>query len=457
MSNRLCKERLITPPTQSGPASTGRQEVTVLLITRGIVLTLNVVTQSLLAYTLLPEGRGAYTVCVLFGSLAGALVTLGSGHGAQYLIITKRISISRGVSIAVVFCLIGSTVAIIAALPLIHSDLDFFRNASTSSFYMAMLLIPISSLVSAIILQLEGLRRFGRLALFSFLRAGVGAAAVVVLVWGLNLGVSGAVLALALGHLAMVGACVLDLRQHCGLTLELPSWEGLREVLLYGLKEYPARVGQSFESRVGSLLLGNVADRADIGLFATSNTLITKSNFIQTAVSAYLLPRTADSASGRPELAAFCARVTWSTMGGLLLVWFAVSTHLVPLLLSEAFAPVVHLTWIMSIGVLAYAGAEIFATYFRGVNLPQVFSYAMWLGLTANGVLFFVLYPTWGLHGAAWALTGSLLCRSFILWITFQRTTQLSMSATLLLRPADVAFLWTSALKLVRHAGMRWS
>ena len=116
--------------------------------------------------------------------------------------------------------------------------------------------------------------------------------------------------------------------------------------------------------------------------------LITKFLHIPSALSSYLLPRVAGDDAGRPELAAFCARITWWAVGVLLLVWLVVSTPLTPLLLSPAFAPVIRLTWIMSIGVLACSGAEIFAAYFRGINRPQGLSCAMWAGLSANAALF---------------------------------------------------------------------
>ena len=182
---------------------------------------------------------------------------------------------------------------------------------------------------------------------------------------------------------------------------------------------------------------------------------MTRFHIISAAVSTYLLPRVAGNDTGKPELAAFCARVTWWTVGGLMLIWVAVSGPLVPLLLSEPFTPVTRLSWIMSIGVAAYAGAEIFAAYFRGTNSPQVFSYAMWLSLGVNVALFFGFYYQWGLSGAAWALTGGLLCRSLMLWVMFQRATGLPVSATLLLRRSDVAHLWSASLMVARRAAAR--
>ena len=431
------------------------QEMAVLLVTRALVLALSIVAQSLLAYALLPEGRGAYAVCVLFGDLAGVIFTLGSARGAQYFVIAKRISVSQGIAVAFTFALLGSAAAVAAAIPLLHSGLSFFRNADTGSFYLALLLIPASAFAYATMLQLEGLRRFGRLAVCSVLRAAVSVAAIVALVWIADWGVNGAVLALALGHLAMLAGGVAELRRHCGLAPEPPTRDGMGQALQYGLKEYPARIGQSLEQRMGGLLLGIVAGRADIGLFTVSNTLMTRFHLISAAVSTYLLPRVAGHDTGKPELAAFCARVTWWTVGALMLVWVAVSAPLVPLLLSEAFTPVTRLTWIMAIGITAYAGAEIFAAYFRGTNSPQIFSYAMWLSLAANVALFFALYAAWGLPGAAWALTGGLLCRSVMLWVMFQRATRLPLAAALLLRRSDLAYLWTSGVTVARRAAAR--
>ncbi len=265
---------------------------------------------------------------------------------------------------------------------------------------------------------------------------------------------NGALLALALGHLTMILLCTADLRRHCGLVPELPAREELRQALRYGLKEYLAEAGQYVDPRVGGLLLSAVTGRADIGLFTAGNALITKVLYFPGAISTYLLPRVAGDGAGRPELTAFCARITWWAVGGLLLVWLAVSTPLTPLLLSPAFAPVIRLTWIMSIGVLAYSGAAIFAAYFRGINRPQVFSVAMWIGLCANAALFFALYPIGGLHGAAWALTGGLLCRSFVLGFMFQRTARLPLRSLLLLQSADVRRLWAASTSLLRRKGV---
>ncbi len=438
---------------QRGPA--GSQEVATLLTMHGAVLALSVLTQSILAYTLLPEGRGSYAVCVLFASIAGVLCALGTARGAQYLSMTRQASASESMSIALLCSLIGSAMAIAIALPLIQSNFAFFRKAETSAFYLSLLLIPAISLAFAATLQMEGFRRFRRLAIFSAIKAAAGMIGILLLVAILKLGVNGAILALMASNALMLALCVADLAYNRETTLQLPSIDGIKNTIHYGLREYLAGIGQSLDPKLAGLLLGLVAVPAEIGIFTAGYAAITRVSMVPAAIATYLLPRVAGDGGTRPHIVAFCARVTWWVVGGMLLVWVAVSAQLVPLLLSEAFKPAVRLSWIMCIGLLAYSGSEIFAAYFRGIRAPQIYSYSMWMGLSVNVILFFTLYPHFGLTGAAWALTGDLICRSLFLGVMFHRTARLPMFDALLLRTSDVAYLWRSSIQLARRAMAR--
>ena len=440
-------DKATTATIATGPLP-GRQEVMILLATRVLVLGFSLATQSLLAYLLLPEGRGAYSLCVLFALLTGVAATPGSDRGSQYFVMSKRLSVSQGLSVGFTICLVGSLLGLAAALPLIHSGLPFFGNADTVSFYLALALIPLSTLMATTQRQLAGLRRFLSLAKFSLLRAGLVLASTACLVWGLGLGVNGAIGALALGQLAMITIGVLDLRRNFGLRFEMPSREGLDWVIRYGLREYVAKVGSGMQYRIGGLMLGFMAARGDIGLFAVGVGLVTQALMASRSVGTYLLPRVAADESGRPEHAAFCCRVSvWAT-AALLLMGASASVPLVPLLLSESFAPVVQLIWIMSVGIVAAAASEICAAYFLGTDRPQVASGAIWVGLCANVTLLFLAYPAAGVMGAAWAMTGGLLARSLFLTHMFVRATRLPYSTILLLRPNDLARLWKSGRRL---------
>ena len=351
-------------------AMTGAKEVGVVLVTKVGLILGGLAVQSLLAYTLLPEGRGAYAVCVMFGSLFGALFSPGADRGIQYYLMSKRISVSEGVWVALFICLIGSAIAVAIAVPLIFSHISFFQKADKSAFFLSLPLIPVTAFSTSVQLQLAGLRRFARLALFSILQTATNLLMLVVFVWGLHLRVEGALLAASVSHGVMIVLMINDLCRAYGLTAVIPPLTVLRRIVRYGLEYHIARMGQVVDLQIGTLFLSMVAGRAEIGIFAVASALLTRVFIISDAVSSVVLPRVALEHGGRPELVAFCGRVTSWLTGVVLVVLCAISEPLTRLVLSEAFLPAASLIWIMAPGVFVYSGTSVLMAYFRGVNRP---------------------------------------------------------------------------------------
>ena len=428
-------------PTRS-PDTTGGQEVVLLLATQVGVVLAGVATQSLTAYILLPEGRGAYAVCLLFGFLFGALFTPGADRGAQYFVMAGRTSVSQGVSIASAICVAGAGLGVAAAIPLIHSDVAFFQKADTRSFYFALSLVPLTACSTSLHLQLAGLRRFAKLALFSLLQAMTNVVMISVLVWGLDLGVDGAVASVALGHAVFIGACISDLRRSCGLVPELPRRADVARVLGYGWKGYVARTGAMLDERVGILFLGMLASRADIGIFAVGIALMTRFTMIPNSVVPSIMPRIARDAEGRPDLVTLSTRgVYWAT-GAALAGLLAISTSA-----REGAAvrgvppPVVPILWVLAPGVLALSGSLVMMAYFNSVNRPDVCSWATGVGLSANVGSLVILYPLLGFEAAAWAMTIGFVSRSIFLLFMYRRAARVSLASLWLPQRGDATRL----------------
>ena len=330
----------------------------------------------------------------------------------------------------------------VLAIPLIHSDIAFFHKAQTHSFYLGLVLIPLTACSLALEHQLVALRRFGRLAVFVLLRVSVNVLALVLLVWGRGLGVNGTIASFAAGHLVLIAVCLWDLRRHCGLVLERPSRASLTRVLGYGLRYHGARIGEGIGPQVGLVVLGLLASQADIGLFAAASTLMLGFMLISNSVGNALLPRIAGK--GHPELVVRCLRLVCGITAVALLALLAISTPLVRLLLSDAFLPVVPLLWILAPGILAYAGMGIFMTYFKGVNRPEICSWAVCLGIGVNLGALLLLYPKLGVEAAAYAMTIGMLGRCLLLAIAFSKRTRMAYLAVWLPRRSDVRFLWAA-------------
>ncbi len=423
-----------------GPRTTGGQDAAIVFATGVCTVIFGLAIQSLLAYTLLPEGRGSFALCVVFASVLGVLFTPGAREGAQYFVVTRQATVSEGVGAALAICLAGGALALTLAAPFVHSDIAFFHKAETRSFYLALALVPVMAFSGATEYQLAGLRRFGHLAVFTLVHVAVNILVLLVLVWVGRLGVDGAVAAVVGAHGCTVVLCAWYLRGHYGLVLTNPLRAVSARIVGYGLRFHPAGIGSALEMSAGVLILGLFASQAEIGLFATASALMFRLRIISDAVGNALLPRIAGS--GRPELTTLCLRVVSCGTVATILVILLIRTPLVRILFSEAFLPAVPLLWIIAPGVLAYACAGILETYFKGIDRPGICSWAVSLGLAANLIAILVLYPVVGVSAAAWGLALGMICRLVLLATAFARATRMRWLSIWLPRPGDAVSFW---------------
>ena len=407
--------------------------------------------QSLLAYALLPAGRGAYAVCIMFSALLGILFTPGSNTGAQYFLMVRKISVSQGFTVSLVICLLGTVLATALAIPLIHSNIAFFRKAEPNSFYLALMMVPLNTFSSALQHQLAGLGRFARLALYSLFQSVANGLAAVSLVLALRLAVDGALLAVSVGELVMITFCLRDLRRSAGLSWSTPSRLILIDVVWYGLKYQAARVASNFDARIGILILGMLSGRSEIGIFAVASGLMIRLIMISDSVASPLLPRSARHGTGHPDLVAFCARVTTWVTGLALVALLAFSVPIVRILLPADFLPIVPLLRIIVPGILVFAGANVLTSFFRGMNRPDVCSWAAAIGLVTNVATLLFLYPIVGPPAAAWGMTAGLFARSLWLSVAYHRATSTSPMLNWLLQPGDLARIKSATQRVIRR------
>lgn len=427
MPNQDAPQDAHPPPSPAVEAGEGR-DAGVVFATRVGMAAAGIASQALLAYLLLPAGRGAYAVCVTFAYLLGMSLSLSGDIGAQFLVMSGRASVSKGLALGVCTCAGGSLVGIVLALPLIFGfgDVEFFAKAPQSAFLASLALVPLSCCSFAAEMQVAGLRRFVALALYLGAQSVVVVVGVVALVWWLGWGVEGGILALCVGHLVLLAACTWDLRRHSGLRFEWPSRRDLKDALDYGWRIHLSRLGSGVEPRIGILALALLGGQREVGMFAAVSAIMLHLHLIADSVSIALYPRVVAAGGGAAEMIGRGLRIACAGTALALAVLLPVSEPLVALLLSEAFVPAVPMMWIMAPGILAFAAAALFVSYFKGIDRPSICSWATWAGLTANIVSCIVLYPLLGMAGAAWALTIGLGVRTACLMAMFHRSTDMS-------------------------------
>ena len=423
------------------PTTTAGQDVTIGLGGSVGALIGALLSQSILAYGLGPAGRGALSVCLMFALITGTLGTPGAVYGSQYYLMSRKISVSQAVCLALFICLAGSGLIIVLVLPLIRSDFAFFRQAPIHSFQLSFILIFLNAFSLALQHLLTGLRLFLQAGIFLLIRCWVFPAALALLHWGPGIDVDAAIITSGLAQAATIAYSLRYLWKNCGLRPVMPARSEFRRVIGYGLRFHGAFIGMAVEGRLGHLLLAFLASRTEVGLLAVASGMMHQGSTLAAAVADAALPRIAASEGGRQEAIAQALRlVCWITGGGLA-VAVAACPWFVPLLFSEAFEPAVPLFGILALGIVAYAAYLVLKAYFQGVNRPEICSWAVWLGFAATVATLFAFGDRIDAAAAAWATSVGLLVRCLVVVIAYRAKTGMPWSRMWLPMRGDLAFL----------------
>jgi O-antigen/teichoic acid export membrane protein len=214
-----------------------------------------------------------------------------------------------------------------------------------------------------------------------------------------------------------------------------------RDLLTYGLRSYVAKLSAATYFRLGTMILAFFAPAAEIGIFAAGSGLVTRILMVPTSIETALFSRVAADGEGRPDTVSQAARVSAMVSGACLLALALLGRPIVALLLSPSFSRVVPLIWIMIPGVYARAATKVLMSYFMGTNRPGTCSWAIGLGMVVNIFALFALLPSYGLTGAAWAMTLGYFTSSAILVVSFRIASGMTVTETWLPRAEDRAVL----------------
>jgi len=396
---------------------------------------------SMLAWFLGPAGVGSYAACTLFTTMLLIICVLGCDVAAVYLVASKRVSLSGGISSMLVHGGLGCLLAMGVGLVLMQFPLTFLDKASPSEFHLALLAIPLSFFASTLMLLLGALREFSLMAVLSLattlIQLGWVALFVVVVGWG----VWGALLALLISNAITIVWLTVLYRRRFQAELVQPTAASLKEMLSFGVRYYFGKISNQVNAHIGAIILAFFATRGELGLFTVATVMASKIQMIPDTLSTILMPRVAVDAGGRSALVAQSARVVTVVCGALLGVLAIFATPIVRILFSPDFLEAVPLYRIVCLGIFVRVATKLFVPYLLGTDRPGIASWAVAIGMATNIVALYLLMPVMGLRGAAWAMTLGYFASSTILLVSFVRFSGLGFYGTWRFRLSDWAML----------------
>jgi len=423
--------------TLGGHVGRGKRDLGATYGSRIVVLMAGVLSQSVLAWNLGADGRGSYAVCLVFGTSLAKVFSVGIDNSMTYLVSSQRLSVAEGFSCALLLGAIYSMVAGSVGWLLLDLPVRFFSQASQEAFLLSLLLIPMIVFAEVFLRLLTAVRQFRSFAAINLFRGVCQLLLAVFLVWWLGLGVIGALLAFIITGLLAVLLCLVVLRRTCRLAWVSPSRSQLKEVLSHGIRQYIPKIGSLVNTQTGTVFLAFVATKTEIGWFALASRITVLVLMFPHSLNTVLLPRIAADEHGRKDLVARAMRVSFAVCGATFLFLALFGTVVVTIVFSSEFLPAVKLIRILAIGGTCYSVGNIALTYLIGIGCPGRGAAAVTAGIVLNLMALFLLTPTIGVSGAAWAMTANYVFSSVVLMWLFLRSSNLRLQEVVRFSRAD--------------------
>jgi O-antigen/teichoic acid export membrane protein len=430
--------------------ASGIQDLSLTFAARAFTVAAHIATQSCLAWLLQPSGRGSYAVCLVFAGLLELVFAFGCDIATIYFVSSKRLTLSEGISYALLYGGVSSGLAIIAGLILMQCPFSFFDKASPSGFYLALGMVP--SLLFSLTFQnlFTAIQQFRCYAAVLVLDSLNKLLLTISFVWVLSWGVNGALLATLIAQVMTLTLALWLFRWKHNVALVRPSARKLLDMFLYGIRYHIGKISNRLNVEIGTILIALFATKEEVGLFAVAIQVAANTMIIPDTLTTVLIPKVARSQSGKRELVAQCSRLTAISCGILLAVLAVFAKPIVTVLFSPKFLAAVPLIQVLILGVFVRCTCKVFVPYLLGTDHPGVVSTSVVVGLVVNAAALWLLLPTIGLLGAAMAVVIGYCVSSGLLFFSFMRFGGLNIRQTFQLRRSDWALIGSAMTRISR-------
>jgi O-antigen/teichoic acid export membrane protein len=387
---------------------------------RAVMLGAALVGGVITARILLPEGKGIYASILVMPRLVATIASLGVRQAGAYFLGKREEDAGRLLGAMRAVWLPASAAGVVVALAgLVASGLAVHGWPTLT---VAVACLPLTLYVTYLSGIGLGLRWIKRVTAGQLIQALSQVGLIVLLVWGLRLGVLGAFAALAgalLVHAVYVS--VVARRAHPGPWAFAPDLA--RRLVRRGLGYAAALFVINLNYRVDIILLNQLLDSSSVGHYTVGVGAVellwmvpTVLGFVVFAHSATATDAAEFSRSMRPVL----RRVTLLVLA-LGAVGAALAPFVIPALYGEAFRPSVHVVWALLPGVVALVPARLSHGDLAGRGDPITGLKVFAITLAVNIALNLWWIPIWGIVGAAAASSVSYSLATLLLMPAYLR------------------------------------
>jgi len=387
-------------------------------------LLLSTLNAAVIARLLGPSGKGILALTVLAPNVLALFLSAGISVANVYYTGQRRFDVATLSANSVAFALVATGLGAVVGVVLYASGLlsKLLPGVPPGLLALSMLGLPFSLLNSYFTGILQGMQLIRQINLVSLLQRASMVAFSLIMVAGLQWGLTGAVLA-ALVASVIALALLSSMLVRRGASF-WPRWNSLvmKTTLKFGLRSYVGNVLQFFNYRLDVFLVNFFLGSASVGIYTVAVAMAEMLWYLPNAVGFVIFPKAANtSAEAMNRFTPRVFRITLMLTAAGAVVLALIGKPFIEIVYSPAFASAYGPMLALLPGVVLLGGGKVLTNEIAGRGYPQYNSIASGVSLVLTIGLDLLLIPTLGVLGAAIASSVAYVA-IFILALLFYRS-----------------------------------
>lgn len=388
-----------------------------------LLLAVSILSGALIARGLGPEGKGLYTIALLFPTLAAVLGSLGLNYSVIYFLNKEPANRPSVAGSSLAYALAAGTLLsmLIAGFSVSLSGL-FFKGAGTFFIVAGAPLALLLMVTETLYYFFLATRDIRSISVYTATRNISHLVIVSALFYTASLTVERTLLSQAAALAGALAFAIFILKSR-GFFKEM-TWDRpvFGRMLSFGLRQHAGTAAQTLNYRIDIFIAAALLTPYQVGLYSISVSMAELLWHIPNAAGQVLYPKI--SASSKPEADRFTPEVArhvfFITLLASVILWLA-AAPLTALLFGREFLPATTALKILLPGVLLLSVSKVIGSDISARGYPQYNSSASVVSLVLAVTLNLLLIPRYGVAGAAAATSASYLANTAVMFYFFLR------------------------------------
>ena len=406
------------------------------------------------ARTLGPEGRGLFTIVILFSTMLITFTELGMGHAIPKYTASEKWSKQDILTsiLAATVLRIMITVIIASIILLFYANI-LFEDVDVGLLFIAFLSIFPISLHAFLLPYLFGI---GETKIYALLLALMSFLSFFLI--GINylfdsITVERLLWMEILGHSITVAVVTFIIINKVGFRLGKIKLDLIWRLLKYGLGDYFSSLLLFLNNRSIIIIINSFTNAAAVGIYSLALVLAEKLYMVGDAIGSSLFIRISRNENiDEIEYSVLIFRISMIVLLPIALIFGALSDVIVYVLFGEEFQDAANILRILLIAFILQAGWRIIWLSLAGYGKVWWVALTNLLMTVINISIAVSLLPIYGIEGAAYALTAASLAGILVgAWQLSYLTPRLKYYDVLMLKRDDFNILLQVAVRYIKR------